>query len=185
VNDLVERTIDFLERHSVRREIAPTVPDELAKVPDTVFVGTAFFMEKFTYLVEKEILEKSLEAGSLFINFQSFAKILRRARQLREIDALNNRVFAYGADEVGDWPFSRFKRIKLSPDDSLLDSWFIIYASGDATYSLVALQGGPGQVQERSRRFRGFWTRRPSITHYLCDYLLRVVNPQYEADSTP
>lgn len=184
MNDLVERTIDFLERQSVRKELAPRVPEDLAEVPDTVFVGTAFFMEKFTYLVGKEILQRSLQGGNLFINFQSFRKVSRRARQLREIDRLQNRVFVYGADEVENWPFSNFKRVKVSPDDSLLDSWFIVYASQTAAYSLVAVQRGPRQAPARSRRFRGFWTIRPSITQYLCDYLLRVVNSQYEADST-
>ncbi len=184
MNDLVERTIDFLEKHSVRRELAARVPEELTEVSDTVFVGTAFFMEKFTHLVEKEIIQKSLQGGNLFINFQSFAKVLRRSRQLREIDRLQNRVFVYGADEVKNWPFSTLKRVKVSPDDSLLDSWFIIYASQTAAYSLVALQRGARQGRARSRRFRGFWTTRPSITQYLCDYLLRVVNSQYEADST-
>ena len=177
MNELVERTIDFLEKRSVIREVAPEAPEKLPEVPDTVFVGSPFFVEKFTYLVEEKIAADSLQGGALFINFQSFAAVLRRQKILKEIDRLDNAVNVYGADAAETWPFQRFKKVVVAPDDPLLMSWFIIYSRKDLAFSLVAVAHGKGAAA--AKKFRGFWTTRPSIAHYLCDYLLRVVNAQY------
>jgi hypothetical protein len=192
MNDLVERTIDFLEKQSLAQGLLYLSEgggnlQTLPAVSDTVFVGSVFFMEKFARLVQKDIISRSLEGGKLFINFQSFAKVARRAASLLEVDKLQNEVYVYGADEVTEWPFSRFKRVTLTRGDRLLGSWFIIYWKGDSAYSLVAVEEEAPAGSERTPipnrgRFRGFWTTRPSVAHYLADYLLRVVNAQYSTE---
>lgn len=184
MNDLIERTIEYLARQKAAEELegsSTAQVEEAAKRTDTVFVGGAFFVEKLTYIIEERIGSDRLSDGRLFINVHGFANFLKRRARYETIDQLDNEIYVYGSDECPEWPFQHARPITLDPADGLRVCWFAVYANHDTSFCLVArrLRKRPGDAEKY--RFRGFWTTRPQITHYVCDYLVRVVNAQYGA----
>jgi len=182
MNDLIERTIEFLAKQKAVPEVKGTGGAEAelaARQTDTVFVAGAFFVEKLTYMIEERIIKERLSNGRLFINVHGFANFMKRRKRYEAIDELENQVFVYGADERPEWPFKHAKPVPLNPADELKSCWFAVYVNDKTSCCLVArrLKGRPQSVEKY--RFRGFWTTRPQITHYVCDYLVRVVNAQY------
>lgn len=183
MNELVSRLINYLERERVvqrlSQENGPVAASPEEQI-ESIFVGGLFFLEKFSRIIELAVLERRLQGGRMFFNFQSFANLgeSRRARW-HELDALENDVYVYGIDDPEPWPYRRIRPVRLTPRDSLRRSWFVLYDSPGVSYALVAMGrvvsgGSPKQIQ-----YRGFWTTRSSVTHSVRDYLLRVVNVQY------
>src|SRR3990172_11136297 len=101
MNDLINRTIDYLEKRqrSVYRQDVEEVPEELDRESDTIFVGSIFFMEKFTYIIEKLLVDQKHRDGNLFVNFLTFGNFKQRLDRYAKIESLGNRLWVYGADE--------------------------------------------------------------------------------------
>jgi len=182
MNDLIMRTIDYLEAANARS--VSRAPAERPVEKDTVFVGSAFFMSKFTRIVEDEIINGKLSGGRLFVNFQSFSKFLKKSDRYKKIAGFDNSVTVYGAGDARVPEHSFYVPVKLKQDDTLLSSWFIVYSNAKRDYALVAVEKKlrARDIQGRTRRFRGFWTTKSSIVSYVIDYLKRVVNVQYRLD---
>jgi hypothetical protein len=183
MNDLVTRLIEFLEREKVvKRQLGPNVapPADVSQQIETIFVGGMFFLEKFSYLIEKAVVDGSLENGKLFVNFQSFANMKSRGERYRAIDRLANEGFVYGFDEPGEWPYEHLKPVKFAHGDNLARAWFVIYENAKTSYALVAMGEAVAGVGDRRHiQYRGFWTTRASVTRSIAEYLSRVVNVQY------
>ena len=179
MNDLIMRTIDYLERQNA--ESISKAPSGAPRAKDIIFIGSEFFMGKFTRIIEEEILQKKLNGGRLFVNFQSVSKFLKKAARYEELAALGNTVTVYGAGDakIPENPF--YVPIVLKQGDSLLGCWFSVYSSAGHCYALVAMEKKlrSKDLQGRTRRFKGFWTEKKSIVTYVMDYLTRVVNVQY------
>jgi DICT domain-containing protein len=173
------RTIDYLEREKV--EQLSKAPAKTPAAKDTIFVGSAFFMSKFTRIVEDEIIKEKLSGGHLYVDFQILSRFLKKVERYGEIAELANAVTVYGAgdDKIPEDAF--YTPVRLKRDDSLVSSWFIVYSNGRKRYALVAVEKKlrARDIQGRSRTFRGFWSTKRSIVEYLIDYLERVVNVQY------
>ena len=182
MNDLIMRTIDYLETEKAQN--VSRAPAEKPAEKDTVFVGSAFFMSKFTRIVEEEIINGKLSDGRLFVNFQSFSKFLKKSDRYKKIAGFDNSVTVYGADDakISERPF--YLPVRLKQGDNLLSSWFIVYSNAKRNYALVAIEKRlkARDIKGRTRRFRGFWTTKKSIVSYVIDYLERVVNVQYQLD---
>jgi len=179
MNDLIIRTIDYLERRNA--ESVSKAPSDTPGGRDIIFVGSEFFMGKFTRIIEEEILRDKLSNGQLFVNFQSLAKFLRRATVYEKLAGLGNSVTVYGAGDAKLPANPFYVPMVLKKGDSLLGCWFIVYSSANKYYALVAMEKKlkSKDLQGRTRRFRGFWTNKRSIVAYVIDYLTRVVNVQY------
>ena len=182
MNELVDRLVDYLEKQRViQRTTSDGEPigDSPEEQIESIFVGGLFFMEKFSRIIEKTVIDRGLEGGRMFVNLQTFANFADRSERYERIEQLKNRVYVYGTDSVASWPYRRITPVKVAAGDSLARMWFVLYDSPEVNYALVAsgkrVLGGPGKHVE----FRGFWTTRPSVTHSVRDYLLRVVNAQY------
>lgn len=184
MNDLIERTIDYLARQNAASEVHEPGYEEAETVSagqDSVFVSSAFFVEKLTYIIEERIIAQNLSSGQLFVHVHGLNNFLKRTNHYEKIDQLDNEIFVYGADACRDWPFERAKPVTIDASDPLRACWFTVYANRDAHYCLVArrLTRTPGETEKY--KFRGFWTTRRQITEYVSDYLVRVVNSQYGA----
>ena len=185
MNELVTRLIDYLarervvERTTARGEPVGRTPEENI---ESIFVGGLFFLEKFSRIIETTVIDRELQGGQMFVNLQTFANFAGRLERYRRIDELNNTVYVYGSDRPEVWPFQRIRPVRVTHHDSLNRTWFVVYDNPEVSYALVAtgkrVPGGPRKHIE----FRGFWTTRPSVTHSVRDYLLRVVNVQYGVD---
>jgi len=184
VNDLIDRTIDYLERqHDTTilhgREDAG---DEMSveRLQDTIFLVGPFFMEKFTFLIEQTIVGNGLTGGQVLAGFRDFRQFGHRLARFREIDALGNEGFVYGTGSCEPWQLDNIQPVRVASRDPLGATWFMIYREGeDHHYALVA-RAEPGAHEGReSARYKGFWSTREPIVRYLADYLYRVVNAQY------
>ena len=86
----------------------------------------------------------------------------------------------YGCDEAAEWPFERFKPVKLRATDKLCSMWFFLYDNKDVVYSLIARRVRRSADESAPRvRFKGFFSVEKDIVHYTTQYLARVVNAQY------
>ena len=179
MNDLIMRTIDYLERRNA--ESVSKAPSDTPGAKDIIFVGSEFFMGKFTRIIEEEILQDKLSDGQLYVNFQSISKFIKKASRYEKIAKLGNGVTVYGAGDakIPENPF--YVPMVLKQGDSLLSCWFIVYSGAKNCYALVAMEKRlkSKDLQGRTRRFKGFWTNKRSIVTYVIDYLTRVVNIQY------
>jgi len=184
VNDLIERTIDYLARQNAAPEVHEPGSEQVETISsgrDSVFVGSAFFVEKLTFIIEERIIDRELSDGRLFVHVHGFNNFLKRTSHYEKIDRLENEVFVYGADTCRDWPFKRAKPVTIDASDPLRACWFTVYANRDAHYCLVARRLTLAPEETEKYKFRGFWTTRRQITEYVSDYLMRVVNSQYGA----
>jgi len=180
MNDLIDRTIDFLERqHHAQLKNHPFSPEEIDRAVDTIFVGSIFFVEKFTRLLEQVIVDEGMQSGEMFVMLGGFEALSRRGPQYGKILGLNNSVTAYGADEVPDL-VAGVQVVRIDPADNLNTARLTIYRNPEHNFSLVAMQTPRGSKDHPTGpSYRGFWAVRPSITSYVCEYLSKVVNPQY------
>ena len=183
MNDLIDRTIDYLEKKKIvriddaeGRKVGRRFPFDI----DTIFIIDTFFMEKLTYLLEREIVSNSLSGGKLFAGFQTFADFLSRRQRYKKIAANDNRGYVYGCDEAPKWPFECFTPVRTRPTDKLSASWFLLYDNKDVVYSLIARRvRRPANESAPRVRFKGFFSVEKDIAHYAAQYLARVVNAQY------
>ena len=183
MNDLIDRTIDYLEQKKIVRiseaegsKVGRRFPFDI----DTIFIIDAFFMEKLTYLLEREIISNGLSGGKLFAGFQTFADFLGRRQRYKKIAANGNRGYVYGSDEASKWPFECFTPVRTRVTDKLSSSWFLLYDNKDVVYSLIARRARRGANESAPRvRFKGFFSVEKDIAHYATQYLTRVVNTQY------
>lgn len=200
MNELITRLIDQVARRRQRGDETVTEERELdrrmSEGRELTFVGGVFFVEKFAYFIEQRIAEERLEGGYLFVGFERFSNLTghpERRRRYLELEALENRAWAYGWDEPldysqeppGPWPYRRLVPVRVEPEDPLRWSWFVVYRGRERSYCLVALSGvRPGGVEPTGRpakevRFRGVWTTDEKIADAVAADLLRVVNPYY------
>jgi len=155
-----------------------------------------FFVEKFAYFIESTVAEERLEGGQLFVGFERFSNLTghaERRRRYRELEHLNNQTWAYGWDEPldyaqdppGPWPFQRLVPVRVSAEDPVRWSWFVVYRGSKRSYCLVALsevrgrRGGGAVDRPREVNFHGIWTTDDKIADAVAADLLRVVNPYY------
>jgi len=185
MNDLINRTIDFLERqHKAKLEHHPLSPEEIERTGDSVFIGSTFFVEKFTHILEQTIIDSDFGDGEMFVMVGGFKEMAKRNVRYHKILELNNQVTAYGADEEVD-VVKGVQTVRVDPADNISRTWFTVYRNSAHSFSLMATRTSQGTKDHPAGpSFRGFWAIRPSITSYLCDYLSRVVNPQYLGGDT-
>jgi len=184
MNDLIEKTIDYLARQQEATQMRGTDSedaDAASNLTDSIFVGSVFFVEKLTYTLEDRVIDGRLSGGHLFINVHGFENFLKRRKHFDVIDKLENMVYVYGSDPCSEWPFERAKPVLVDASDPMRAIWFAVYQNRDQAYCLVARRLKSSPTDAEKYRFRGFWTTRPQITHYVTDYLVRVVNSQYGA----
>ena len=182
MNELVDHLISYLENeHVLRRTTAEGQPvgENPEEQIESIFVGGLFFLEKFSRIIEKTVLERKLEGGNMFVNLQTFDNFAGRRQTYDLIDGLNNNVFVYGTDAVPSWSYKHVRAVQLDPQDSLARMWFVVYDNPTVSYALVASGKRISDGPRKHIEFRGFWTARTSVTHSVRDYLLRVVNAQY------
>ena len=182
LNELVDRLINYLENERVlQRVTAEGVPvgENPEEQIESIFVGGLFFLEKFSRIIEKTVLDRKLEGGNLFVNFQTFENFAGRRETYDRIDELDNHVYVYGTDAAPSWPYRRIRAVQVDPRDSLAHMWFVVYDNPSVSYALVASGKRVSDGPRRHIEFRGLWTARTSVTHSVRDYLLRVVNAQY------
>jgi hypothetical protein len=200
MNELIRQLIDQVARR--RKQDDETITDQrdlkrrLGEGRELVFVGGVFFVEKFAYFAERMLLDDRLEGGKLFVGFELFRNMTdhreRRERYL-ELDRLANSSWAYGWDEPRDysvdppgaWPFQRVVPVRVSREDPVCRSWFVVYSGGQRSCCLVALRevgaesGSEAQGQPKPVCFRGIWTTDEDIGEAVAADLMRVVNPYY------
>jgi len=200
MNELIRQLIDQVARR--RKQDDGTVTDErelerrLREGRELVGVGGVFFVDKFACFVERMVLEDRLEGGKLFVGFELFRNMTdqpeRRERYL-ELDRLANSSWAYGWDEPLDysvnppapWPFRRLVPVRVTRNDPVCRSWFVVYTGRDRACCLVALRevgaesGEEAPGQPKPVRFRGIWTTDENIAEAVAADLVRVVNPYY------
>jgi len=204
MNELISRLIDQVARRrergdetvSDRRELDRRMSEGRELVFEVVPVGGIFFVEKFTFFVEQMLAEERPEDGQLFVGLERFRNLTghreRRQRYL-ELEELANEAWAYGWDEPldygqdppGPWPYRRLVPVRVTAEDPVRSSWFIVYYGPQRSYCLVAQSRvrpelSPGAASGRKQvRFRGVWTTDPRIAREVAADLVRVVNPLY------
>jgi len=200
MNELIRRLIDQVARR--REQGDETISDQreldrrMSEGRELVFVGGVFFVEKFTYFIESTVAEEHLEGGQLFVGFESFSNLTghaqRRQRYL-ELEHLDNQAWAYGWDEPldygqdppGPWPYQRLVPVRVSAEDPVRRSWFVVYRGLERSYCLVALsevlgeRGGGVASRPKEVHFHGVWTTDEKIADAVAADLVRVVNPYY------
>jgi len=182
MNDLIERTIDYLARQNIATEMHSPGADEAlsaASGQDSVFVSSMFFVEKLTFMIEEGIIDQQLSGGQLFVNVHGFNNFLKRKKHYEQIDRLDNKIYVYGSDICPEWPFERAMPRTIDGTDPIRACWFTVYANKDTCYCLVARRISQDAGSDEKYKFRGFWTTKRQITEYVSDYLVRVVNSQY------
>lgn len=124
-------------------------------------------LKTISYQIESVILTRNIHAR-VFAGFQRFSFFLPRVQQYTRLGQVADGVWVFGLPDVTPPSLPGVTFVPLTPDDPLVDEWFLVVDDPSYFSALVAQEIRNGECKPHfERQFRGVWTFDEKVVNQL------------------